>query len=479
MRSLEKKLHHKNIENISFNPDNPRGEQPHQIMGDKEFGKLVSSIGQYGLLEPLIVKKDIKKKDHYILIDGERRLRAANKVAKAGEIKSTVPVLIAKDEVDGRILAYQVHMLRKNWIKVSETKAIKQIIDDIKEKSPSISDANVKKELKNITAHRDHDLNAILTLIKYDDDIIGKVLSKDLDMSYLVQIESSFMTPLRRKYPSVIEKYDENTIRHIMANKAINRLLKNTRFLTDKFREVFNKKDHEKQIEKLLLDFMEDKNKNIQEAYDEFDKLGRLGGSKTKKPATTKKRGGKGSSTRKAKSVSHYKEIKTTIKQQTSLEDIHKKIESIAKVFSSEEYAYITEGCDCLKNHCFKAAVLMLWATAISRVLSVLDKDIDEFNRSSSEMKAKPKSEWKHSATHFKMDYNDVEEIRVQSNDIHLLCYLCYKKIITVTQCKKLKSIYGTRNDCGHPTDVEISPNEVIAAFENVYSLILNNKELK
>jgi len=132
MKSLEKDTKYVQLSKISFDVNNPRGEKEHQIVSDPEFQKLISSIKAHGILEPLIVKKDPTKAEHFTLIDGERRLRAARKVSEADKNgDSTVPVLIAKDEADGRILAYQVHMLRKNWNKASETKSIKSIISDI------------------------------------------------------------------------------------------------------------------------------------------------------------------------------------------------------------------------------------------------------------------------------------------------------------------------------------------------------------
>jgi ParB family chromosome partitioning protein len=107
MKSLEKDTKYIQLSKISFDVNNPRGEKEHQIVSDPEFQKLISSIKAHGILEPLIVKKDPSKEEHFILIDGERRLRAATKVSEADKNDdSTVPVLIAKDDADGRILAY-------------------------------------------------------------------------------------------------------------------------------------------------------------------------------------------------------------------------------------------------------------------------------------------------------------------------------------------------------------------------------------
>ena len=58
-----------------------------------------------------------------------------------------------------------------------------------------------------------------------------------------------------------------------------------------------------------------------------------------------------------------------------------------------------------------------------------------------------------------------------------LIC-ICYKKMINVTEFKKLKNNYDTRNDCGHPTSIKLSPNEIVVIFENTYGLLLHNGKL-
>ena len=158
-------------------------------------------------------------------LDGERRWRASIESEQ-----DEVPVLVAKDDTDGRILAYQVHMLRENWDKPAETTAIKKIISDLKSANPAITDAEIKQKIEEITAHKSHELADILKLIKYDDETIKKVIANELNMSYLVQIEASFVVPLKSFYPEVNNKYGEDKIRKILIQKALDGKLVNTRF---------------------------------------------------------------------------------------------------------------------------------------------------------------------------------------------------------------------------------------------------------
>lgn len=235
MKSLGKQLEYIDPKSIQFDSDNPRGLTEKQITNDPEFAKLVLSIRKFGVLEPLIIKPNEKGTPPYILIDGERRLRASLKIPL-----STVPVLIAKDDADGRILAYHVHMLRENWSKAAETKAIKKIIYDLKLKDSTITDARVSSELIKITTHKSHEIGDIMILCKYDDYTIERILSDRLYLSYPVQIEKSFIRPLRRKFSSVAQRYGDDEIRKILMQKVFMNKLGNTRYLMDHFKIVFN-----------------------------------------------------------------------------------------------------------------------------------------------------------------------------------------------------------------------------------------------
>lgn len=71
------------VEKIIPNPHQPRSQ-----MDESELQDLAASIRQHGILQPLIVTHETGE-DHYVLIAGERRLRAAQMVGL-----DSVPVLI-------------------------------------------------------------------------------------------------------------------------------------------------------------------------------------------------------------------------------------------------------------------------------------------------------------------------------------------------------------------------------------------------
>jgi len=475
MKKLHKKLYLLQPTDILFDIENPRGLTEEQILHAPAFKQLLSSIKEHGILEPLIIKADPSRDGKFILIDGERRLRAALKAEG-----SEVPALLAKNDTDGRILAYQVHMLRENWDKAAETKAIKKIIKDLTEEKSDITELELKKKIREITGHTSEEINDLFRLLKYHDDIIEKVLKNELHMSYLIQIEQSFLPHLEKNYKELFDKFGEHGIREIMVNKAIDGNLVNTRFLMDKFKEVFADTKNKAEIERMILRFLQDKEMSIKEIYDKQQKLlkGTRGGRGAIKTGSKAK--DLSDKKRLAKNILFMpKQIKVSKKEQTHIEDIREKIEKIGGIFLKPEYEYISEALFCLEKHCFKAAILMVWSTGISRILNHLESNLLEFNKATEEMRRNKKSVWKHFADNFQRNISTADDLRVLSNDIQLLCYLVYRNIITVTQFNALRGNYQTRCDCAHPTDVELSPNTTLSIFENIYNYILFNANLK
>lgn len=482
MKALEKdNITLLSLSEIRFDIDNPRGEKEEQIIQDPEFNKLVASINEHGILEPLIVKKDIDNEGFYILIDGERRLRASIKLEKTepNPPSKKVPVLVAKNDVDGRILAYQVHMLRKPWDSIAETKSIKTIIADIKKDKPNILDKDLSLELKNITAHKPFEISEFLKLIKYDDDVLEKVKDNKIDKSYLIQIESSFINPLKSKYPEIFQKYKENDLRTILINKAESGFLVNTRFLMDKFKDVFNEENNKDFCGNLIEQFLNNKKENIQKTYDEYLKMVN---NPKQKPIRIKKQ----KSEENQKLVNHvenknsdYKKITLTKKEQSSVQSIRKNFENIGGTLSKEEKEYIAEAIHCFEEKCNKAAIVMIWAAGVSRVINNISKNISQFKNDCNAIDTNKVPYKYYKEPIAKMKSISIEEDLRNGVDMPLIVWLLSQKMISAPEYKKLKADFDKRCDCAHPTNIELSPNEVITVFEDIYKLIFANSNMQ
>lgn len=99
-------------------------EQPRKIFESKELVELKDSILEFGVIQPLIVKPITK--DSYMLIAGERRLRAAE---MAGLTK--VPVVVRDvSERDVAFIALIENIQRQNLNFVEEAEAYQRLMDD-------------------------------------------------------------------------------------------------------------------------------------------------------------------------------------------------------------------------------------------------------------------------------------------------------------------------------------------------------------
>ena len=97
------------LRQISSKRIRPNPENPRLIFRQDEMDSLMVSIDAYGILVPLTVYQE---NNDYFLIDGERRLRCANKLNLP-----SVPALVQEKptELQNLLLMYNIHALREQW----------------------------------------------------------------------------------------------------------------------------------------------------------------------------------------------------------------------------------------------------------------------------------------------------------------------------------------------------------------------------
>lgn len=97
------------VEELSVDNISPNPFQPRKHFDDQALKELSESISEHGLLQPIVV---IEKEDGYLLIAGERRLRA-HKLANIETIKAIIAD-VDIDEVRLRELALIENIQREN-----------------------------------------------------------------------------------------------------------------------------------------------------------------------------------------------------------------------------------------------------------------------------------------------------------------------------------------------------------------------------
>ena len=103
---------------ITVNP-----EQPRKNFDKDDLADLTKSILEYGVLQPIIVKKDGNGK--YLLIAGERRLRAS----KDGGLEKIPAIIKDFDDKKAAVISIVENVQRENLSYIEEAYAFKKLIE--------------------------------------------------------------------------------------------------------------------------------------------------------------------------------------------------------------------------------------------------------------------------------------------------------------------------------------------------------------
>lgn len=110
--------------------------QPRTLMDEESIKGLASSIEQQGLMQPIIVRKLSGDGEHYEVIAGERRLRAA-RLAKL----DNVPVIVKNvDDEHAAVMALIENIQREDLNPLEEARGLKRLLEEFEMTHEQISD---------------------------------------------------------------------------------------------------------------------------------------------------------------------------------------------------------------------------------------------------------------------------------------------------------------------------------------------------
>lgn len=128
---------------ISVDKIKPNPYQPRKYFDETAISELSASIKRHGLIQPIIV---FKKDDEYVLIAGERRLRAVKLLGN-----STIKAIVADIESKNlRELALIENVQRQDLNPMELANSYKELIDEYKITQDDLSDI-IKKSRSQIT----------------------------------------------------------------------------------------------------------------------------------------------------------------------------------------------------------------------------------------------------------------------------------------------------------------------------------------
>lgn len=156
------------IQEISIHSCRPNPYQPRKTFDDDAIEELKESILEYGIIQPLIVRKSIKG---YEIVVGERRYRAA----KAAGL-SEIPVVV-KELSDHRMmeLALLENLQREDLTPIEEAEAYANLMKELKITQEELS--------KRLGKSRSHIANTV-RLLSLPDQVIAYINNGELSMGH-------------------------------------------------------------------------------------------------------------------------------------------------------------------------------------------------------------------------------------------------------------------------------------------------------
>lgn len=142
----------------------PNREQPRKSFDEDALNELAESIKQFGLLQPILVQD---RKDHYEIIAGERRWRAA-KIAGLKEVPVIIKNLTEQEIVEISLIE---NIQRENLNPIEEALAYKKLLNEFHLKQEEVAE-RVSKSRTAVTNS--------MRLLKLQDEVQKMVVDEEI-----------------------------------------------------------------------------------------------------------------------------------------------------------------------------------------------------------------------------------------------------------------------------------------------------------
>ena len=188
--NIKEELDSKDIVNIDISKIYANPDQPRKVFDGEKIEVLSSSIKNYGVLQPIVVKPDDFGK--YMIIAGERRYRASKK-ANLKEMPAVIKDIPMKDLME---IALIENLQREDLNAIEEALAYKSLIDHYNVTQEEISEAVGKSRPHITNTLRLLNLSKEVMAMVEDNRITpghGKALLRIPDHNIQVQIANRIM----------------------------------------------------------------------------------------------------------------------------------------------------------------------------------------------------------------------------------------------------------------------------------------------
>jgi ParB/RepB/Spo0J family partition protein len=210
---------------IKPNPRNPRKKFP-----QKRIESLAESIADVGVLVPLTVYNDPDEKagTHYVLLDGERRLRAATL-----NNAPTVPAWVIKkpaSKAANTLRMFNIHLMRDEWGDMATALALKDLMEETGEDSDT--------ELSRITGLSKDTVKNMKRVLAFPESWQKRVLDEDVPFNLLVELDKAILTKkadqkkadftdlsVKQLRDFFLKKYDQGVVTDVVSLRKVGTLI--------------------------------------------------------------------------------------------------------------------------------------------------------------------------------------------------------------------------------------------------------------
>ncbi|MBN2439756.1 MAG: ParB/RepB/Spo0J family partition protein [Spirochaetales bacterium] len=243
-KDIDEKINMQSVIQIPVDSIKPNPYQPRKKFIDDNLQELADSIKLKGIIQPIIAEQD--KDDTYILISGERRVRAA-KLAGL----STVPAILGNFSVIEKLEnALIENIQRENLSPLEEAEGYKLLMDTFNLNQEEISKkmgknrstiANTIRLLK-LPKKMKNDLAAGIITAGHARAILSLINPSDQDLLYKAICEKNLSVRGAEKYAGELNKGNKTLSKKLDKKITQKNKVTELRSMEDQFIEVFGTK---------------------------------------------------------------------------------------------------------------------------------------------------------------------------------------------------------------------------------------------
>ena len=216
--------------NIPPNDVKPNPRNPRKSFPQKRIESLAESIAEVGVLVPLTVYEDPDEESgtRYVLLDGERRLRAASL-----NNEPTVPAwLIKKPESNAAntLRMFNIHLMRDEWGDMATALALKDLMAETGESSDT--------ELSRMTGLSKDIIKNMKRVLAFPESWQKRVLDDEVPFNLLVELDKAVLTKKKDKKKAdftglstkqlrdfFLKKYDQGVVTDVVSLRKVGTLI--------------------------------------------------------------------------------------------------------------------------------------------------------------------------------------------------------------------------------------------------------------